>query len=254
MPEHPDNQAGTQDDGRDQGNLAATGLDGRREPFDNLLSPGNALAGEQQQNGSTQDGQGSGELGRIATVEQAFHQDSKRHQEKPAGDQQRPDRNTRFIPHAFQVIPVGKSVDAEPHGTEEQYGWQDRGRHDGGIGCGCKFDHDEGTGAHQGRHDLSATGGDSFHRPGKGRRIAQPAHGRQGERPGRGDIGGRRARNRTEQGRCQHGDLGRPRLEPARAGQRQVHEPLARLTGIQHRTENDKNRNHGNRHAGKLSP
>ena len=79
-------------------------------------------------------------------------------------------------------------------------------------------------GPHDGRHDLTARGGDRFDRRGKSGAKSQTLHHRNGESPGRDDVGRGASGDGPEQGTGDRSDFGGPTLQSSRQAHRDFHE------------------------------
>ena len=97
--------------------------------------------------------------------------------------------------------------------------------------------HDEHARAHDRRHDLAARAGDGLDGRGILGGVAALLHQRDREGARGVDIGHGRARDRSEQRRADHGDLGRSAARPARQPHRHVDDELAHPRFHHHRGE-----------------
>src|SRR5690606_1617769 len=120
-------------------------------------------------------------------------------------------------------------VDHEVDRGEVEHGGNDRRDDDLGVGNARDLGHDEGAGAHDGRHDLTARGRGRLDGAGGARWIADPLHERDGERAGGDDVAGRGAVDHAHEAGGEDGDLGRAAARVAGGGEGEIDEIVADL-------------------------
>ena len=127
--------------------------------------------------------------------------------------------------------------------------WDQRRQHHVAVADLQELRHHEGGRAHHRRHQLPAGRG---HRLDGGRRVggvAALAHQRDGDHSGRDDVGHRAARDRAEQRRSGHRDLGRAAAVAAHQRGRDIGEEPRSARGVEEHAEIDERDHDGRRHG-----
>ena len=252
--QNPDDQRGAQDDRRDHRDLPPGGQEGGFETRPGAPPVEAEIPVQAQHRGPDQGRHAGGVLRGQFGDEHAPQQHREGHHEKGGRDGDVAGGRLVLAGDRAQVEPGGIGVDADPDREEIEDRGQQRGGHDPGIGNAGQFDHDKRPCAHQRRHDLTARRGDRFGRRGQSLGIAQPGHGGQRDRAGRGDIRRGRTGDRSEQGRRNDRDLGRPALQATGGRGGDIHEALSRLARVQERAEDDEDGHDADRDTGQAAP
>ena len=141
--------------------------------------------------------------------------------------------------NAFQAQLLGLQMDGDKDSGEVQNGRQDGLNRHLRIGDLHVFRHQKRSRAHDGRHDLAAGGGGSFHCAGKLRLVASLFHHGNGERSGGNGIAHRGAGHHAAQGGADHGHLGGTTAGPTGNTVSEADEEIGNAGALQKRTEDD---------------
>ena len=108
-----------------------------------------------------------------------------------------------------------------------------------------KGGHDEGSGSHNGRHDLPSGTCHGFHGSCESVGVSQAFHERNGEGAGTVDVGHGGTRNGSEKTGAYHGDLGGTSGGGSRKGLGELHEVFPYAALLQKSAENEEDDNEG---------
>ena len=175
---------------------------------------------------------------RIAAGGDEVNQDHQR-QKQIGALEQTLEHGQLFLVDALETELFRLQVDGDEDAGEVQNGRQDRADDDARIGDAHILRHQEGGGAHDRGHDLSAGRGGCLNSAGKLALIAGLLHHRDRDRAGRDRVADRRAGHHAAQRGGDDRDLGRTAGKAADKGVGQIDEELGDAGALQKRAEDD---------------